>query len=493
MQTGIVVGSAILIFMGILIVLGRHESCLMPRDPPFYRIPVRRAAVCLCRKIHEAGKKGRFHGHEWMRESVRRDLMTLYPTKHVRMREAIFLADQLERIMWLVSAGAALAILAGWLMNQSGPLIHNRYVEREDYSGSPLTVTADESTYGEFTFEVEPRKYTKTELEQMAEDLFAQLPERIRAENPDLQHVSRNLKLKGVAEDTPFQVRWTSSRYELVDTDGTVHAEGLPEGAQIPVQLSAVCRADDSRFETVLDLTVVPEQLSPMEQMQNAIREALSDADRKTASEPRFWMPQEVNGEALSWDSPGQDYGVPILFVTAAAGIALSAGAGAQLHRQIQERERQMTLDYPKVLSRLVLLVGAGLSVRTSFSRLGEDYEKMREKGGEQHFVYEEILLMCHEMDNGILEMEAYTRFGQRCRSRRYTRLSSLLTQNLKKGNSELLRVLMEEADASFEERKSIAKQLGEEAGTKLLLPMMLMLVITLVMIMVPAYLGFAM
>lgn len=43
-----------------------------------------------------------------------------------------------------------------------------------------------------------------------------------------------------------------------------------------------------------------------------------------------------------------------------------------------------------------------------------------------------------------------------------------------------------EMADA-LEQRKNLALQLGEEAGTKLLLPLFLMLGIIMVMIMVPA------
>ena len=45
------------------------------------------------------------------------------------------------------------------------------------------------------------------------------------------------------------------------------------------------------------------------------------------------------------------------------------------------------------------------------------------------------------------------------------------------------------EAIQSFENRKSTAKRLGEEAGTKLLMPMMGMLLVVLVMVMVPAFL----
>jgi hypothetical protein len=43
------------------------------------------------------------------------------------------------------------------------------------------------------------------------------------------------------------------------------------------------------------------------------------------------------------------------------------------------------------------------------------------------------------------------------------------------------------EADRAFEERKKNAKRLGEEAGTKLLVPMMIMMAIVIMIVMVPA------
>ena len=69
-----------------------------------------------------------------------------------------------------------------------------------------------------------------------------------------------------------------------------------------------------------------------------------------------------------------------------------------------------------------------------------------------------------------------------------YIRLCTLLTQNLKRGNSSLLERLREEADKISEERLQRSRKLGEEAGTKLLVPMVMMLAVVMVMIMIPAF-----
>ena len=61
------------------------------------------------------------------------------------------------------------------------------------------------------------------------------------------------------------------------------------------------------------------------------------------------------------------------------------------------------------------------------------------------------------------------------------------MTQNLRKGTRGLGLLLEQEAADAFEERKNLAKKYGEEAGTKLLLPMMIMFGIVVAVIMVPA------
>lgn len=63
-----------------------------------------------------------------------------------------------------------------------------------------------------------------------------------------------------------------------------------------------------------------------------------------------------------------------------------------------------------------------------------------------------------------------------------------MLSQNLKKGTKGITSILNQEADNAFEERKNLAKQLGEEAGTKMLIPMFLMLAVVMIMIVVPAF-----
>jgi hypothetical protein len=76
---------------------------------------------------------------------------------------------------------------------------------------------------------------------------------------------------------------------------------------------------------------------------------------------------------------------------------------------------------------------------------------------------------------------------GLNSESKEYRKLASMLSQNLRKGSKDLLECLEKEEHYSFEMRKQRAIRAGEEASTKLLVPMTGMLFIVIIILVVPA------
>ena len=70
-------------------------------------------------------------------------------------------------------------------------------------------------------------------------------------------------------------------------------------------------------------------------------------------------------------------------------------------------------------------------------------------------------------------------------------KLSGLLEQNRKNGSKNLRETLRLEMAEAFEQRKHQARRMGEKAGTKLLVPLFLLLGVVMVMIMIPAWTAF--
>ena len=154
-----------------------------------------------------------------------------------------------------------------------------------------------------------------------------------------------------------------------------------------------------------------------------------------------------------------------------------------------RERYSQMLLDYPNLITRLSLLIEAGMTVRRALGKIALDYK--RKRGRDVRYAYEELLKSYYEMESGVMEKQAYENFGTRCGHPKYRTLAALLAQNLKRGNRRLLEMLERESTEAFEERKRYARVQGETAAAKLLIPMVLQLVIVLVILIVPACMSF--
>ena len=177
-----------------------------------------------------------------------------------------------------------------------------------------------------------------------------------------------------------------------------------------------------------------------------------------------------------------------ILFVIAAVLLFVSR---RQKKAEMEKKRREnLKRDYPELVSRLLLLLQAGLVCRSAFMRIASDYEKDIKKGKKARAAFEEVVRTCAEMEKGVGEIEAYRNFGIRCALPSYRTLSVLIAQNVKKGGSGLLEMLEREMVTAMDERKRTARADGEKASVKLLLPMGMMLVVVMAVTIVPAFMS---
>lgn len=146
-----------------------------------------------------------------------------------------------------------------------------------------------------------------------------------------------------------------------------------------------------------------------------------------------------------------------------------------------------MLMDYSEIVGKFSLLLGAGMNISLVWEKIALTYQAKRERGElQKRYAYEEMLYTLYEIRDGVGELQAYENFGNRCSLSVYRRLSALIVQNVRKGAQGLQKLLEQEEWEAYEQRKARAKQAGEEAGTKLLLPMGIMLVIVLAILVVP-------
>ena len=166
-----------------------------------------------------------------------------------------------------------------------------------------------------------------------------------------------------------------------------------------------------------------------------------------------------------------------LLFMGLIVGGLLILYLDLALFDKLTARRQEILLDLPQVLSKLTLLVNSGMVLRDAWKRVYITGERV---------LYQEMQNTNLEMENGVAEIDAYRNFAERCNVKEIRKFTSLIIQNLNKGNEELAYFMKDLSDEMWEVKKSQVKQKGEKANTQLLLPMMLILIGILIMVMVP-------
>lgn len=166
-----------------------------------------------------------------------------------------------------------------------------------------------------------------------------------------------------------------------------------------------------------------------------------------------------------------------VLALAATAVIILSLDM--DVNKAVEKKREEVLSDYPEVLSKLTLLVNAGLVVREAWTKVAYTSDRA---------LYKEMQITSEEMSNGVSDIDALSNFSQRCAVKEIRKFASILAQNIQKGGSELALSLRYMNEESWEEKKHRAKRKGETAGSKLMIPMMIMFVGILLMVIVPIF-----
>lgn len=93
-------------------------------------------------------------------------------------------------------------------------------------------------------------------------------------------------------------------------------------------------------------------------------------------------------------------------------------------------------------------------------------------------------------MEGGMAEQQAWTELAERCRIREVSSLCGILMQHARLGGGGLARELRQMASDSWEGRKHAARRLGEEASSKLMLPLAILFIAVLMVCVTPAFLS---
>lgn len=360
-----------------------------------------------------------------------------------------------------------LFLLLSWNLSQRQS---DNVVQRPLSGDPPIEVDISTGDQGEsnLLLEVYPREYTEDEFGALSDKAFEYARAAMQGENESLYKVTKDLTLITSDESGTLSLKWHSDRPDVIGSTGKIYGTDEDVIMELTISDGVHERVEKIPVRTVSDTKDDSERLMAL----------LKEYERQNRTGESVRIPEEMEGYKLRVSRESSVKKQIILY------SVLAAMAGAYIYHKLNELKerkgkRQDTLrrEFYSFTSRLSLLMGAGINVKEAM-RLASEGSK--ELAGEVRFTVNRI-------DAGLSEEKAYLEMSGRIAIPEYTRLMTMISQNINHGNSKLLMLMDQEVKNAMNMKREHMRKKGETASEKLLIPTALLLVIVIGVIMIPA------
>lgn len=383
----------------------------------------------------------------------------------------------------IILTGAVLGIILS--IKNDGIIEEGDKVARNDYGKGSSSVEFQVSGGGytsDYTYEIEERRYSKDEVEVMLPQFLGELENYILADNVSAEEIYGNLLFPDRIEGYPFEIFYEMTPEDIYDRNGMRKKEVTDREI---MQIDITASYNGNEYHHQFHVVILPEEKSASEKWLDKLDKEMDKAQQGSSTEPYFYLPQEVDGEKLEWTQSQMNKGLMVFLFSFLVGMTLFFGDYFQKKEKEKKRKEEIREAYPAFAIRYAMLVSAGMTLKQAMNKIADS--QLPQKGA----LYQEILRSIHEMEAGVPERTVYENLGFRCNVIQMRKFGILLSSKLRIGQEGLGELLREEAFRALAEHREEIRKKGETAGTKLLFPMFLLLLIVFIVIMVPALSSF--
>ena len=364
----------------------------------------------------------------------------------------------------------------------------------DDSKEISLILSGDGVEEQEYDLEIYERRLTEFEAQKYFEKAIGEIKDSFYLGEENANYVTEKVNPSDKYVEKMVKAEWTFSE-NIISDDGVIDEDRLEkyedyqQGVGVTAHVELQCQ--DNVEENDYHFVVYPKKLSEQEQILKQIGQSIAE-QLSIPGEEIVVLPNEIGGKKLTWKETSQHLVAKVIAVELIVIILICIMKQKKKSEELKKRKKDMELEYSEIVSKMAILLGSGMSVKQAWSNISARYLDKRKKNQVSEIpIYEEMLITEREINDGKSERIAYQNFCERVNIMCYHRLIRLLISSLDRGSRNICENLEQESEEAFEERKAVARRLGEEASTKMLLPMMIMMSIVIAVIIVPAILSF--
>lgn len=429
--------------------------------------------------------KGMFHP-----DRIRRQMKQLNYRSATQLEEAIDVC-YIQRIRMVCVVGLVtllLSLIAVWMdrADEKG-LVIERNGYGEEAGQYDLVYKGEGGKIETFDVEVASVQYSPEEREQAFQESFSYLESHMLGDNPSMLEIREKLELKKTVPRDGITVSWSSDNYELIDSKGNVHNEEISDKQEVCLELKL--QYEDYEECRSYELWVVPRLYTEEEQQLRSVQNVVEERLEEDPYEQEVVIPNRVTGGQIQ--AAGYRMPVCVILLIVGGGVCglLWIRPKEVIGKQVKRRKQTLLREYPNLVNQLLLYIGAGTTIKGAFERMLRRYEQ---KGETDNCLYQELKYMWNDMKLGCSQEQAYINMGRHIGLLPYMKFTTLLVQQVQKGSGGITLLLEQEEHIAFEQRKQQARKNGEEVGTRLLFPMILLMIISMIIVAGPAVMNFS-
>lgn len=385
-----------------------------------------------------------------------------------------------------------LGMLIDWKESKEKILGEDNKIQRNEHGEGDYTVSLEMNIQGiaedeKFDIEVKEKCLSTEEENSYIQAAIGEIEDSFIGENASVNDIYQDVVMLENYQNGFVEAVWYLNDHKRIETSGEIHNEDVPEEGELQmITVKLIC--EDSEVEYSFYIRILPKIKSEMEVVMEKLNEELTNQSEKS----ELILPDKVNGHEVTWSEKDAKTAEKVMFFGVVIAFFIPMIRDSKKKEAERCRVQKLDLEYTGLINMLTLLLGSGMTVMNAWKKIATSDKEGRKKfRKEKSPLIQEMQTTLYEIESGIGEVKAIEHFGERCMLPKYRKFSNLLSQNLRKGTREIIDLLEKEAEMSNEERKNCAKKLGEEASTKMLIPMMIMFGIVVAVIMVPAFTSF--
>ncbi|MCR4717137.1 MAG: hypothetical protein K5656_08145 [Lachnospiraceae bacterium] len=427
----------------------------------------------------------------YIEKYIKRDSYILSTKKKLSVKndDAIY-EWWIKRVKLLIKNAAMVVIVLGMLgivleltykTDKSDKIILDRADYGQDEINYDLNACYEDGSTEEIKVKVSPREYSQNELEAYIDDAFKKGFKIALNENESFDMIQGPLKLVDSIDNNPARLSWELDSDSVFDSNGELLSEITEtklESIRLIVRLQGVEKLQS------MDIVIYPEIMTKEEMRSANLVNEISQIDASNKTKKSIAIPKAIKGVRLNKEDEKKNSSYIFLLIIIFIFL-LYMKERQDVSNEEKLRKEILISEYPELINKLVLYIGAGNTIKSSFIRISEEEDKSNP-------LYMELSAMVNEINAGVSEEKCYEKTGKRLKEQCYIRMFNLLLQNLSKGSSFVMTALKNERLKALKAKRDYAKKKGEEASTKLLFPMILLLLVSMIIVMLPALLSFS-